>query len=56
MTTIFVCKRPKSDPHVRRELLDLATEIWLETGIKISPLIFSSEEFETLSWSKSSRK
>ena len=37
------------DRHVRRELLDLATEIWLETGIKISPLIFSSEEFETLS-------
>ena len=37
------------DRHVRRELLDLATEIWLETGIKISPLILSSEEFETLS-------
>ena len=37
------------DRHVRRELLDLATEIWLETWIKISPLILSSEEFETLS-------
>lgn len=35
--------------HIRRELLDLSTEIWLETEIKISPLIFSTEEFQTLS-------
>ncbi len=34
--------------HLRRELCDIATELWLETEIKISPLVFSIEEFALL--------
>lgn len=35
-----------ADSSFRRRLLDIATELWLETGIKISPLVLSIEEFQ----------
>lgn len=34
------------DPLLRRRLYDIATEQWLESDIKISPLVFSIEEFQ----------
>lgn len=34
--------------YLQRGLYDIATELWLETEIKISPLLFSIEEFAKL--------
>lgn len=35
------------DPLLRRQLYDIATELWLESEIRISPLIFSAEEYQS---------
>ena len=36
------------DHALRRALIDLATGIYLDTGIKISPLVLSQRDFNTL--------
>ena len=36
------------DSNLSRELYDIATELWLETEIKISPLVFSIKEYKLL--------
>lgn len=36
-----------NDPVLRRRLYDIATELWLDSEIKISPLILSEEEFQS---------
>ena len=38
----------KEDRHLFRELIDMATEIRLATEIRVSPLVFSEEEFQKL--------
>ena len=38
-----------ADDHgLRRALIDLATDIYLDTGIKISPLVLSQRDFDAL--------
>ncbi len=34
------------DPLLRRQIYDIATELWLKSEIKISPLVFSAEEYQ----------
>lgn len=37
-----------ADQAVRRALIDLSTDIFLETEIKVSPMVLSPDDFDTL--------